>query len=59
MNPNLSPKSNSGVYLKYGQKVYLRRGVSKKLILTVDQTIREGALIDVDSIIRLVEDEKV
>ena len=57
MNPNLSPKSNSGVYLKYGQKVYLRRGVSKKLILTVDETIREGALIDVDSIIRLVEDE--
>ena len=59
MNPNLAPKSNSGVYLKYGQKVYLRRGVSKKLILTVDETIREGALIDVDSIIRLVEDEKI
>ena len=59
MNPNLSPKSNSGVYLRYGQKVYLRRGVSKKLILTVDETIREGALIDVDSIIRLVEDEKI
>ena len=59
MNPNLSPKSNSGVYLRYGHKVYLRRGVSKKLILTVDETIREGALIDVDSIIRLVEDEKI
>ena len=59
MNPNLSPKSNSGVYLKYGQQVYLRRGVSKKLILPVDETIREGALIDVDSIIRLVEDEKI
>ena len=59
MNPSLSPKSNSGVYLKYGQKVYLRRGVSKKLILTVDETIREGALIDVDSIIGLVEDEKI
>lgn len=59
MNPNLSPKSNSGVYLRYGQKVYLRRGVSKKLILTVDETIREGALIDVDSIIRIVEDEKI
>lgn len=59
MNPNLSPKSNSRVHLRYGQKVYLRRGVSKKLILTVDETIREGALIDVDSIIRLVEDEKI
>ena len=59
MNPNLSPKSSSGVYLKYGQKVYLRRGVSKKLILTVNETIREGALIDVDSLIRLVEDEKI
>ncbi len=59
MNPNLSPKSNSGVYLKYGQKVYLRRGVSKKLILTVDETIREGALIDVDSIIGLVEEQKI
>ena len=59
MNPSLSPKSNSGVYLKYGRKVYLRRGVTKKLILTVDETIREGALIDVDSIIGLVEDEKI
>ena len=54
MNPNLSPKSNSGVYLKYGQKVYLKRGISKKLILTVDETIREGSLIDVDSLIKNV-----
>jgi hypothetical protein len=57
MNPNLSPKSNSGVYLKYGQKVYLRKGVSRKLILTVDETIREGAVIDVDSIIKQVGNE--
>ena len=57
MNPNLSPKSNSGVYLKYGQKVYLRKGVSRKLIFTVDETIREGAVIDVDSIIRQVGHE--
>ena len=57
MNPNLSPKSNSRVYLKYGQKVYLRKGVSRKLILTVDETIREGAVIDVDSIIKQVGHE--
>ena len=57
MNPNLSPQSNSGVYLKYGQKVYLRKGVSRKLIFTVDETIREGAVIDVDSIIRQVGHE--
>jgi len=57
MNPNLSPKSNSGVYLKYGQKVYLRKGISRKLILTVDETIREGTVIDVDSIIKQVDHE--
>ena len=57
MNPNLSPKSKSRVYLKYGQKVYLRKSVSRKLILTVDETIREGAVIDVDSIIKQVGHE--
>jgi len=57
MNPNLSPKSNSEVYLKYGQKVYLRKEISRKLILTVDETIREGTVIDVDSIIKQVDHE--
>jgi len=57
MNPNLSPKSNSGVYLKYGQKVYLRKGISRKLILTVDETVRERTVIDVDSIIKQVDHE--
>jgi len=31
--------------------------VSRKLILTVDETIREGAVIDVDSIIKQVGHE--
>ena len=57
MNPNLSPKSNSRVYLRYGQQVFLNKGMSRKLLLTVDETIREGALIDVDSIIRLRDNE--
>ena len=57
MNPNLSPKSNSRVYLRYGQQVFLNKGMNRKLLLTVDETIREGALIDVDSIIRLRDNE--
>ena len=57
MNPNLSPKSNSRVYLRYGQQVFLNKGMRRKLLLTVDETIPEGALIDVDSIIRLRDNE--
>jgi hypothetical protein len=57
MNPNLSPKSNSRVYLRYGQQVFLNKGMNRKLLLTVDETILEGAIIDVDSIIRLRDNE--
>jgi len=51
MNPNLSPISNSGVALKIGQKVYLRSKSGKKLILTVDETIKPGDKIDVAKLI--------
>jgi len=47
MNPNLSPLSNSGVSLKMGQEIFYKKGMKKILILTVDESIKEGDKIDV------------
>ena len=47
MNPNLSPKSNSGVDLKIGQELYFRNKGKRYVLFTVDETIEEGAKIDV------------
>lgn len=55
MNPNLSPMSNSGVSLERGQKVYLKRGLIKVLLFTVDEGIENGDKIDVA---KLVENMK-
>jgi hypothetical protein len=52
MNPNLSPMSNSGVTLKIGQKIYLRDGAKKVLILTVDQSIQKGDKIDMAKLVK-------
>lgn len=52
MNPNLSPMSNSGVALKIGQKIYYRKGTEEFLILTVDDSIRQGDKIDVAALIK-------
>ena len=52
MNPNLSPMSNSGVALKIGQKIYYRKGTEEYLILTVDDSIRQGDKIDVAALIK-------
>ena len=52
MNPNLSPFSNSGVYLKKGQKIYHKKGMKKVLILTVDDSIKEGDKIDIAKLIK-------
>lgn len=55
MNPNLSPVSNSGVNLRIGQKIYYKKGLRKKLLLTVDSNISEGDKIDVAKLIQKLE----
>ena len=47
MNPNLSPKSRSGVDLKIGQELYFRNKGKRYVLLTVDETIQEGQDLDV------------
>lgn len=52
MNPNLSPVSNGGVSLKVGQKVYLRKGMNKVLLMTVDENIKNGDKIDMAEMVK-------
>lgn len=55
MNPNLNPKSNSGVSLDVGQKVYfLPNGKrnSKALLFTVDATFKKDTVLQIDEIIK-------
>ena len=54
MNPNLSPKSNSGVGLDVGQKVYFFPNGTKKnreLLFIVDATWRKDTILQIDKII--------
>lgn len=56
MNPNLSPNSSSGVDLKIGQELLFRNGLKRYVLLTVDESIKEGQEVDVYQI--LVERKK-
>lgn len=61
MNPNLSPRSNSGVTLEVGQEIYYWRkgqGIGKKrsLLLIVDTSL-DGSTIQVASLIEQRKDE--
>ena len=47
MNPNLSPKSKSGLDLAVGQELIFRNKGKRYVLFTVDETIEEGAKIDV------------
>ncbi len=58
MNPNLSPVSNSGVSLEMGQKIYYRKGLSKILILTVDENIKSGDKIDVAKLVANIKKDR-
>ena len=58
MNPNLSPVSNSGVSLEMGQKIYYRKGMSKVLILTVDENIKPGDKIDVAKLVQNIKKDR-
>jgi len=57
MNPNLSPMSNSGVALKPGQKIYYKKGLSKELLLIVDDCIHPGDKIDIARLIEKLEQQ--
>ena len=54
MNPNLNPKSNSGVSLDVGQKVYFFPNGTKKnreILFIVDATWRKDTILQIDKII--------
>jgi len=56
MNPNLVPKSNSGVSLDAGQIVYFfpngKKG-KKEVLFTVSPTWKKDTILQIDKIIRL------
>ena len=56
MNPNLSPKSNSGVRLKIGQEIKYKKGGRAHLLLVVDQSIKEGDVLLVGERIAQIND---
>ena len=51
MNPNLSPFSESGVDLKIGQEILFRSGIKKYVLLTVDETIKNGDVLNVGNLL--------
>ena len=53
MNPKLTPFSQSGVDLPWGQKIFLKTPGENLLLLTVSDTITDGSLIDVADLIDL------
>lgn len=58
MNPNLSPKSKSGVDLKIGQEIFYKYKGRKRLLLRVNNNIKDGDIIDVKELIEEKTSEK-
>ena len=60
MNPNLFPKSNSGVSLDVGQVVYFfpngKKG-KKEILFTVSRTWKKDTILQIDKIIKLRKKE--
>lgn len=52
MNPNLSPFSSSGVSLAIGQEILFRENGKKYTLLIVDDSIAEGAKIEVSTLLK-------
>ncbi|MEM1324778.1 MAG: hypothetical protein AAGI23_02430 [Bacteroidota bacterium] len=52
MNPNLSPFSNSGVELKMGQEILFKENGKRYVLLTVDNSIAAGEVIEVASLLK-------
>ena len=53
MNPNLVPKSNSGLSLDAGQVVYFFPKGKKEVLFTVSPTWKKDTILQIDKIIRL------
>jgi len=56
MNPSLSPFSRSGVSLKVGQNVLFRYKGKSRILLVVDSSIQDNAVIEVS---QLLEQKKM
>ncbi len=52
MNPNLSPQSNSGVTLDYGQKVFFKEKGKQYLLFEVDETFKNGDVLEIQDLIK-------
>jgi len=52
MNPNLNPKSNSSVTLKYGQRVYFKEKGKQYLLFEVDQNFINGDILEIQDLIK-------
>jgi hypothetical protein len=62
MNPNLNPKSNSGVSLDVGQKVYFFPNGTKKnreILFIVDATWKKDTILQIDKIMEKRKSELV
>jgi hypothetical protein len=55
MNPNLSPLSNSGVELEYGQEVfYFQNGDKRRkaLLFVIDDQFKDGEVLEINKLIK-------
>lgn len=52
MNPNLSPKSDSGVTLAFGQKVFFKEKGKQYLLFEVDETFKNGTVLEIQDLIK-------
>ena len=53
MNPNLFPKSNSGVSLNAGQVVYFFPNGKKEILFTVSSSWKRDTILQIDEIIKV------
>jgi hypothetical protein len=52
MNPNLSPLSDSGVTLGYGQKVFFKEKGKQYLLFEIDETFKDGDQLEIQDMIK-------
>ena len=57
MNPNLSPFSNSGVDLKMGQEIIFKHKGKRYVLITVDEKIKDGDVLDVAKLLKAKKKE--
>ena len=52
MNPNLSPMSDSGVTLAFGQKVFFKEKRKSYLLFEIDETFKDGDRLEIQDLIK-------